>query len=83
MMQETIKEFEGNVWGPAIQTLNSKVEKNDGKTDEVLAQVVSLKLMVTEKVAGFKGMFVALGIMMSAPGLVWVGMQIYKSIAGK
>lgn len=69
MIQEAIKEFEGNVWGPAVQILTAKIEKNDQKTDTVL-----------HKLSGVKGAIWTCGVFFSVPGLIWICMEIYKSI---
>lgn len=69
MIQTAIKEFEGNVWGPAVDKLTTKVEKNDEKTDEVLL-----------KIASVKGAIYTVGALFSLPGIIWVCILIHDHI---
>ena len=68
MIQQAIKEFEGNVWVPAVKDLGRKIDANDEKTDRLLLRSAKLH-----------GAVWGVGLMLAIPGLVWTFIQIYQA----
>jgi hypothetical protein len=67
MIQEAVKEFEGNVWGPAVRTLTVKVEENDKTTNEILTKITGVSYAVR-----------AVGIIVSVLSGILVVLEILK-----